>query len=272
MKCLDSVFRQTYSFLEVIVINNEGKGVWAEEVGRKYPKARWIHNAENRFFTGAMNQGISIARGEWVFSVNNDVVLSANFIEKLIRGIPSDGKIGMACGLLLRNEGGIIDSAGQSLGFAKNPRERGHGEIFRGQYQNIEEVFSAPGACGLYHRGMLQEIALGPGEYFDGTFGLFYEDLELAWRGRKKGWKALFVPQAAAYHARGLTTKSSTPRWPWLGRFQAAYLSRENLDRLIRNRAATLHRHCRFRDRALHWPWIVSYDLGLYFLRRITFK
>lgn len=272
LECLDSVFKQTYSYLEVIVVNNEGKGAWVEETEKKYPQVRWIHNPENRLFTGAMNQGISASRGEWVLSLNNDVVLRDDFIEKLVQGIPADEKIGMVCGLLLRDEGGVIDSAGQSLNLAKNPHERGHGEKFRGQYQENEEVFSVPGACGLYRRGMFEEIALGPGEYFDGTFGLFYEDLELAWRGRKKGWRGLFVPRAAAYHARGLTTKSSTPRWPWLGRFQAAYLSRENLDRLIRNRRVTLRRHCRAGEWLFHWPWILGYDLGLYLLRLGAFK
>ncbi|MBI1976328.1 MAG: glycosyltransferase family 2 protein [Candidatus Omnitrophica bacterium] len=267
VKCLDSISRQVCSSLEVIVVNNEGEGAWTEEVEKKYPKARWIHNPENRFFTGALNQGISAARGEWVLSINNDVVLSGDFIEKLIQGVPADGKIGMACGLLLRDEGGIIDSAGQSLSLAKNPHERGHGEVFRGQYQKIEEVFSLPGACGLYRRRMLEDIALGPGEYFDSGFGLFYEDLELAWRGRKKKWRALFVPEAVAYHVRGLTTKSSTPRWPWLGRFHAAHLNPENLDGLIRNRRATLRRHCHWLQWLLHWPWIIAYDLGLYLLR-----
>lgn len=267
-KCLDSVFKQTYPHLEVIVVNNEGKGAWIEETEKKYPQIRWIHNPENRLFTGAMNQGILTSKGEWVLSLNNDVALSKNFIEKLVQEIPAGEKIGMVCGLLLRvNEEEIIDSAGQSLGLAKNPRERGHGEKFRGQYQKSEEVFSVPGACGLYRREMLESLKLSEREYFDGTFGLFYEDLELSWRAHKKGWKALFIPRAVAYHARGLTTKSSEPGRPWLRRFHSAWLSKENLDRLIRNRRVTLHRHCAWPERLLHWPWILSYDLGLCSLR-----
>lgn len=270
LKCLDSVFNQTYSLLEVIVVNNEGRKPWFDEVEKKYPGVHWIHNSENRLFTGAMNQGISASKGEWVLSLNNDVVLRDDFIEKLVQEIPEDVKIGMVCGLLLKDGGEIIDSAGQCLGPAKNPRERGHGEKFRGQYyKEKEEIFSIPGACALYRRQMLEEIALGPGEYFDGTFGLFYEDLELAWRGWEKGWKALFVPQAVAYHTRGLTTKSREPRWTWLKHFHAAWLSKENLDRLIRNRRVTLHRHCSWPERFFHGPWILSYDLGLLFLRRI---
>lgn len=290
-KCLDSVFKQTYSCLEVIVVNNEGKGAWIEEMEKKYPQVRWIHNSENRLFTGAMNQGIAASKGEWVLSLNNDVILSENFIEKLIQGIPADGKIGqtsslgsqaersaaprrvgMVCGLLLKDEGEAIDSAGQFLSLAKNPGERGHGQIFKGQFNRSKEVFGIPGACGLYRRQMLEETALGSGEYFDSGFGLFYEDLELAWRGRKKRWKALFIPQAAARHTRGLTTKSSEPRRPWLKRFHAAWLSEENLDRLIRNRRVTLRRHCHWLQWLLHWPWILGYDLGLSLLRLTAFK
>ena len=270
--CLDSVFQQTYPFLEIIIVNNEGRGAWVEEAESKYPKARWIHNSENRLFTGAMNQGISVSKGEWVLSLNNDVVLSSDFVKNLMDALQArDEKIGMACGLLLGMEGETIDSAGQFLSLAKTPRERGHGEKFRGQYQEIEEVFSVPGACGLYRKEMLESVKLSEGEYFDGTFGLFYEDLELGWRARKKGWKALFVPRAVAGHARGLATKSSAPRWPWLRRFHAASLSKEHLERLIRNRKETLRRHCTFLEWGTHWPWILSYDLGIYLLRKINF-
>ena len=272
IQCLASIMRQSYSPLEVIVVNNEGEGDWVCDVQEKFAIVQWIHNQQNRLFTGAMNQGIVISKGEFVLSLNNDVILSPDFIQESALVMKKDEKIGMVCGLLLWSErvgdqsSEKIDSAGQALSRSKRPCERGHGCLNRNQFNQIEEVFGVPGACGMYRRQMLEEIALSRGEYFDRSFGLFYEDLELAWRAQKKGWKGFFVPTAIAYHVRGLTTKVHLPRWGWLKRFHAANLGREDASRLIRNRQITLHRHNSWLKWILHFPWILAYDLALHLI------
>jgi GT2 family glycosyltransferase len=50
---------------------------------------------------------------------------------------------------------------------------------------------------------MLDSIA-DPGDcYFDEQFFAFYEDLDLAWRARRLGWRAVYLHRAVGYHARG---------------------------------------------------------------------
>ncbi len=62
-------------------------------------------------------------------------------------------------------------------------------------------VFGASGAAGFYRRGALESAKISTG-YFDADFFLYREDADLAWRLRRLGWRALYVPSAVAYHRR----------------------------------------------------------------------
>ncbi len=74
-------------------------------------------------------------------------------------------------------------------------------------------MFGACGAAALYRRSMLLSIADGEeAEYFDERFFAFYEDLDLAWRARRRGWRAAYRHRAVGYHARGGTSARGGPR------------------------------------------------------------
>jgi GT2 family glycosyltransferase len=49
---------------------------------------------------------------------------------------------------------------------------------------------------------MLDDVRVDD-EYFDSTFFAYYEDVDLDWRARLRGWKAHYVPTAVAEHDRG---------------------------------------------------------------------
>ena len=49
---------------------------------------------------------------------------------------------------------------------------------------------------------MLDEIRLESG-FFDRTFFMYFEDVDLGWRGRLAGWSAVYEPRAVVHHAVG---------------------------------------------------------------------
>ncbi len=63
------------------------------------------------------------------------------------------------------------------------------------QYDRVEEVFAACGAGALYRRKMLEDVGL-----LDEYFFLYYEDIDLSWRARLKGWKIMYTPHAVMRH------------------------------------------------------------------------
>lgn len=97
---------------------------------------------------------------------------------------------------LIQNAGSLIlpDGSGRDRGaIVKDARQ--HFEEDRGQYDRIEEVFAACGAGALYRRTMLEDVGL-----LDEYFFMYYEDTDLAWRARLKGWKIMYTPYAVMRH------------------------------------------------------------------------
>ena len=182
--CLESVLRQEFSDREIIVVDNASSDGTRAVLQEFETRARVIYNDTNRGFSGGQNQAISQARGDWMLSLNPDVLLSRGFLTKLVEAGESDARIGTVCGKLLRwGPGGeltnIIDSTG--IYFLRNLRhlDRGNGQVDRGQYEAPEYVFGATGAAALYRRTMIDDITSG-GEFFDEDFFAYREDADVA--------------------------------------------------------------------------------------------
>lgn len=188
----------------------------------------YIKSEENSGFGRPHNQAIRVGRGQFFLLLNSDAILMPNFVEEVMKAFEEDPKVGAIQGKLLRydfNKGELfkdtedpslnrIDTVG--LQVFKNRRIVciGQGTADRGQYEKVMEVFGADGAVPTYRKETLESIKLpiwdradkkkmNEYEYFDEDFFMYKEDVDLAWRIRLAGWKAIYVPTAVAYHGRG---------------------------------------------------------------------
>jgi GT2 family glycosyltransferase len=112
--------------------------------------------------------------------------------------------LGAATGRLLGpGPEGRIDSAGISYDRLRTRFiDRGRGEL-RERFAREEDVFGACGAAALYRRVALDEVSR-PGEHpFAERFFMYYEDVDLAWRLGRAGWRTRYVPDAESVHLRG---------------------------------------------------------------------
>jgi GT2 family glycosyltransferase len=210
-RCLESVCAHDYAPLEVVIIDNASTDGTPAILERYRAKCDVVLNEKNVGFSAGQNQAIRRSRGEWVLSLNPDVMVGEGFIRDLVRAGESDSGVGTVCGKLLRWAPGatneltnVLDSAG--MYFLRNLRhlDRGSGEQDRGQYDQSEFVFGATGAAALYRRTMIEDVSVF-GEFFDEDFFAYREDADLAWRAQIMGWKCLYVPTAVAWHVRRVT-------------------------------------------------------------------
>jgi GT2 family glycosyltransferase len=210
-KCLESLRQQVYRPLEVIVVDNASSDRTRDLLAKAGPEVSIIYNDANIGFAAAQNQAARLATGNWLLSLNPDVVLHPDFVAKLVTTGEMDTKVGVVCGKLLRwNPGGnpeltqIIDSTG--IYFLPNLRhlDRGAGEIDNGQFEQMEYVFGATGAAALYRRSMVNDVSVN-GEFFDEQFFAYREDADLAWRAQLMGWRCLYTPEAVGWHVRRVT-------------------------------------------------------------------
>jgi len=214
--CLAALLQQEYRPLEVIIVDNSSTDGSAEMLARYRDMARVTFNDRNVGFAAAQNQAISASRGDWILTLNPDVRLEPDFIERLVAAGRLDAKAGVVCGKLLRAmpDLGIpanprIDSTG--IYFTPNLRhfDRGWNEPDDGRFSEAEYVFGASAAAALYRRDMISEVALEDG-FFDPDFFAYREDADVAWRAQLMGWRCIYVPQAVAYHVRKVVPEA---RW-----------------------------------------------------------
>jgi GT2 family glycosyltransferase len=82
--CLESVFRQSYPVLEFIIVDNASVDATRDLLKRFEHRARVICSEKNVGFAAGMNQALAEAGGAWLLSLNPDVILSPDFISKLV--------------------------------------------------------------------------------------------------------------------------------------------------------------------------------------------
>lgn len=100
--CFSSLSRQDYRPLEVIIVDNASSDETPELLARVSAPYRVFFNKTNIGFAAAQNEAMRYARGEWLLSLNPDVILNPDFISELVAAAEVDPRVGMACGKLLR--------------------------------------------------------------------------------------------------------------------------------------------------------------------------
>lgn len=261
---LDSVLKQTYSSYEIIVIDNSLEPEFGRGIERDYPKVKLYPSAENLFYCQALNKGISLSSGEFILGLNDDVVLDKDFLKEALRGFGLDSAIGMVSGKILRADGKTLDSTGLFLSIWRTAKERGYGLADTGKFEQEEYVFGVNGAVAFYRRKMLDELRINA-EYFDCDFHIFYEDLDIAWRAQRAGWKGYYIPQAIAYHIRGGTVRGDGG----IGkRFARYYLDDGRCADLIKNRWLAIIKNETLTGFLCFLPFIILYDcaVGVYLI------
>src|SRR5713101_4745351 len=100
-RCLESVLDQKYPSREIIVIDNNSTDGTADIVEQFEDRCTVVYNEENIGFAAAQNQAIALSSGDWVLTLNPDVLLLPNFIQALVDTGQFDPKVGTVCGKLL---------------------------------------------------------------------------------------------------------------------------------------------------------------------------
>jgi len=239
--CIPLVLAQDYSNFRVVVVDNgstDGSVPWLRS---EFPEVQVICNDRNRGFAKPTNQGIQASEGPYVALLNNDTRPESGWLTAMMEAIGKSEKVGMvASQIRFASCPHLIDSAGievDVLGIAWN-RRLGHSV----ETEPIEavEVFGPCAAAALYSKRMLDEIGL-----FDERYFAYYEDVELAWRARRAGWRCLYVPSAKVLHVHSATGRR-------ISALKTYYLNR--------NRVWTLIKHYPIRRFLIWWPLILLFD------------
>lgn len=213
---LESLKAQAFQDFEVWFLDNSENRDEAElsraQIESSGLRHRLIVNETNTGFAGG-HQAMFLAHdAPFILLLNDDAQLDERYLERVMRRIESDPKIGSVTGLVLRSDGETVDSTGLEYRclaqivdrYAGEKRELIHARLHAG------EVFGVSGAVGLYRRSAVEQA----GGLFDPKWFMYKEDVDLALRLRKAGFIAWFEPNALAWHERGVKAGSSHAKRP----------------------------------------------------------
>lgn len=198
---------------EIIIIDNastDGSIEFIEEFisSSNYPiNIVLIKNEENLGFAPAVNQGIRIAKSEYIFSINNDVELEWNCIEEILKSMDESISLGenpfsIQSKMIQHYNRKLIDDAGDEYTILAWTKKMGDGQPIE-KYADKREIFSSCAGSALYRKSVLEEIGL-----FDENFFAYVEDVDLAYRAQIYGYKSFFCPNSIVYHYGSATSGS----------------------------------------------------------------
>lgn len=208
--CLQSVLRSDYTHIEVIVVDNGSTDSSLDLIG-KYShdsRLRLITNRRNLGFSQANNQGARQARGHNLFFLNNDTEIKQDTILELVRVVERNGSIGATQSkILMMSDKSRLDSAGDTISKIGWPRSVGKFEVDQGQFDSTSEIFGGRGAALMVPKNIFDAVG-----GFDPDYFMYYEDADLSWRIRLRGYLIALAPKSIVYHAGWPTAKSKTAR------------------------------------------------------------
>lgn len=104
MNCIDSIINQTYSNLEIILVDDGSPDKCAgicDDYSRKDSRVKVVHKI-NGGLSSARNAGLEIATGEYVGFVDSDDYIDHHMYERLLHGFESDSNVGITSCMIKR--------------------------------------------------------------------------------------------------------------------------------------------------------------------------
>lgn len=195
----DAIKRCSYA-CELIVVDDCSSDGTAEYLSRNYPAVKVVRLDVNKGFAGANNAGAKAAGGELLIILNNDVEVTPDFIDPLVRHFDEQDVFAVGCSIKMR---GIRKESGLTRGCFK--RAFLQVEHSWDEYNKGVPVLYASGSAFMCDRKKFMELG-----GFDTIFDPFYwEDVDLSYRAWKRGYRVLFEPNSVIYHMHQATNNIS---------------------------------------------------------------
>lgn len=202
--CLRAVDEQGACVGEVLVADSGSRDDTVRRIRAEHPRARVAVLGHNAGYAAAHNHNYRRASHEAFLVLNPDVILHPGHLDVLLARLAGDPGLAAAGGRLVApGRPPRLDSAGIAYTRLRTRFvDRGRGLPAR-HFRLDEDVLGTCGAATLFRRAALESVARPDEEPFAERLFMYYEDVDLAWRLRRAGWRIRFCPDAAATHVRG---------------------------------------------------------------------
>lgn len=240
--CIRSIVKNTKGVdYEIIVVDNASTDRSVEvleNLKKKISNLKLIRNKENRGFGSGNNQGIKIAKGEFILLLNTDTIIHNNILSEMVEWMRKNKKVGVASCALKNPDGSLQGTGGHFpdlfrvfawmfflediplLDTLIKPFHPIHGQspFYKGtgQFTKRREQDWVTGAYLLTRRKVIEQVG-----YFDEDYFMYTEEVDYCYRVKKAGWKVWYLPAWSITHLGGA---SSTAEFPILSEYKGMKL------------------------------------------------
>ncbi len=201
-KCIDSIYKHTREPFEIIVVDNgstDGTIPYFETLAEKRENEvpiKIIQNKENLGFAVGNNQGIAASVGDYILLMNNDIVVTPGWLDRLIRCAEEDPAMGIVGPLSNYVSGpqlvkGVSYDTQTLTGL--NEFAKRFAAANSGRKQRLIRVV---GFCMLVKRAVIEKIG-----GMDSVYGLGnFEDDDFSLRAALAGFESWMVQDCFVHH------------------------------------------------------------------------
>ena len=160
LSCLRSVFSTHYSPMEVILVDNGSTDRSPEEAANKFPGLKLIRLGKNLGYCRGNNIGIKASKGKYIALLNSDTLVHENWLKAIVAiAVDRPDVAFIQPKILMMNNPQVINSAGNQIHIAGFGLCRGIGQLNKNQFEIVDEICYASGACVLASRDAIEKIA-----------------------------------------------------------------------------------------------------------------
>lgn len=211
-RCLLSIEDSTPPLAcQVIVVDNASTDGSVEMTQQKYPGIHLIENKMNLGFATANNQAIALATGETILLLNPDTELLPQALQTLFDYLSQNPKSAVVAPKLLNSDGSLQRSVRRFPNFKTVlyrytffkklgifSKEEAKNKMADFSFEEEKSVEQPAGAALLIRRDILEKVGR-----LDPTFFLFYEEVDLCRRIKRRGHDIVYLPASRVVHHEG---------------------------------------------------------------------
>lgn len=201
--CLDSVHKLDYPNYEVIVVDN-GSGDEQKEYLASLDNIIYVDNKTNRGFSGGHIDGYNHSNGEFILLLNNDAVISSDYIEKALP-LFEDSKVAVVGGrsYFWNDDEELFSLKNRFYSYMTIDPITAETTLQTTDYGIIQEVNTVSGSAVVVRRSVIEEVG-----YLWELFFAYYEETDLFARIKRAGYKIMYNPQLHIWHKNGASSGS----------------------------------------------------------------
>ncbi len=197
---LSSLVELDYPALDLVVVDNGSTDGSFAAVAAAYPDVVQLRVDDNQGISWGLNHGLrgALERDyDYLLVLNNDVEAAPDMLTELVRVAETDPAIGcVGPKTYYHGDRNRLWSTGGILRFKESvTRERGMGEIDRGQYERDEEVPYVNGCSMVMRRAAVEAAGLWDPSYYLGV-----EDADWCVRAKRHGFRCYYAHRARLWH------------------------------------------------------------------------